>query len=113
MTDGERILWIDKCSEILHLLLVEIRNLSYEDGNAARINMLADIAHNIPHFMVGQDDFVPDYLRSEFVKYARKYHPDTDPAFNQYVYILDASAATFRELYRTNHPWPEPVGSTA
>ena len=110
MTDHDRELWIAKCGEILAAALVEIRTLSFEEGHSKQINDLADITHNIPRFMVGRDESVPKFLRESFVEYALKYHPDTDPAFSRYVWILDMDEAAFADRFqRTTWDWPEPV----
>jgi hypothetical protein len=108
MTESECSLLVDKCGQILHQALIEIRNLSYQEGQAERIGDLADLTHNIPLVMVGRDDFLPDHLRIEFMAYARKYQPDINPEKSRYVILLDMDEATFHDLYRrTSWPWPE------
>lgn len=112
MTDSERRLLIEKCAEILHQVLVEIRNLSYQEGNAKRINDLTDLTHNIPLLMVDRDSSVMNYLRKGLVDYARKYQPGIDPAMSRYVMILDMDEVTFIDQYqRTSWSWPEPAGA--
>lgn len=110
MTDSERRLLVEKCGKLLQDVLVEIRALSWEEGHAQQINDLADLTHNVPQFMVGRDDYVLGYLRTGFIAYARKYHPQSDPERNRYVMLLDMDEATFNDLYcRTSWPWPEPT----
>jgi len=110
MTEAERRLLVMKCGKLLQDVLVEIRALSWEEGNAKQVSELADLTHNVPQFMVGLDDYVHNYLRAGFVAYARKYHPETDPEQNRYVALLDMDEATFNDLYcRTAWPWPEPA----
>jgi hypothetical protein len=109
MTENERRLWVAKCGQILHLILVDIRGLSHDAANVGRIEELADLGHNLPLFMTGQDDSVPTWLRSALIEYARKYHPDVDPAKSRYVFILDMAEAEFNEVFRRTY-WSEPVG---
>jgi hypothetical protein len=104
MSDDDRRFLVEKCGQILHAVLVEIRNLSYQEGNAKRINDLTDLTHNIPLFMVAQDPFVMGYLRDGLIEYARKYYPDIDPVMSRYVWILDMDEASFAKLYRRSMP---------
>jgi hypothetical protein len=109
MTDADRRLLVMKCGKLLQDVLVEIRNLTWEEGHAKQVNDLADLTHNIPQFMVGRDDYVLDYLRAGFVDYARKYYPGIDPETHRHVALLDMDEATFNDLYcRTSWPMPEP-----
>jgi hypothetical protein len=109
MSDTDRQLLIEKCGQLLHDVLVEVRNLSLQDGQTRRINDLTDLVHNIPLFMIGRDDHVLSYLRSGFVEYGRKYCPETDPAQGRYVTLLDMDEAAFAERYhRPDWAWPEP-----
>jgi hypothetical protein len=110
MSDSERHLLVHKCGKLLQDVLVEIRNLSFQEGNAGRINDLADLTHNIPEFLVGSNDYVLSYLRHGLVDYSRKYHPEIDPEKSRYVMLLDMDETMFNDLYRTNS-WPEPVGA--
>jgi hypothetical protein len=103
MTDSERHLLVEKCGQILHDLLVQIRNLSGQEGNAQWINDLADLAHNIPLFMTGRDDTVERWLRGALIDYARKYHPDIDPASHRYARVLDMTEDEFSENHRRYH----------
>jgi hypothetical protein len=112
MTDTERRLLVQKCSKLLQDVLVEIRNLSYQEGNAKRINDLADLTHNVPEFLAGLNDYVLNYLRDGLLEYARKYHANIDPEKSRYVMLLDMDEATFNDLYRkTTWPWPEAAGA--
>ncbi|MFO0800613.1 MAG: hypothetical protein U0804_24380 [Gemmataceae bacterium] len=109
MTDDDRRLLVEKCGVLLHDVLVELRVLSFQEGNAKRINDLTDLTHNVPLYMVGRDDFVMGYLRAGFLDYARKYHPEADPAHSRYVALLDMDEPTFAGLYRrATYTWPEP-----
>ena len=110
MSDNERRLLVEKCGKLLQDVLVEIRNLTYQEGNAERVNCLADLTHNIPEFLVGWNDYTLSYLRSGFIEYARKYSPNIDPEKSRYVMLLDMDEATFSELYH-NNVWPEPTGA--
>ena len=116
MTDSERRLLIDKCGEILHRVLVDIRALtwSWEPGHEKQIEELSDLTHNLPQFMVGRDDFALTGLRAGFVDYARRYWPKSDPAKTFYVELLDMDEAAFAERFRrTSWPWPEPVAAAS
>jgi hypothetical protein len=99
---NERQLLIEKCGELLHRVLVEIRALtwSWEPGNERLIEELADLAHNIPLFMVGRDDTVPKWLRAAVVEYARKRWPQTNPEETWFVQLLDMDEATFADQVR-------------
>jgi hypothetical protein len=88
-----------KCGMLLQALLVEIRNLSFQEGNAKRINDLADLSHNIPEFLLGWNDYVLGYLREGMLDYCRRYHPDIAPETHRYVRLLDMDEATFEALY--------------
>src|SRR3954467_15674550 len=105
MTNNERRFLVEKYSKLLQDVLVEIRNLSYQDGNAKRINDLADLTHNIPEFLVGWNDYVFAYLRTGLVEYGRKYQPGIDPEESRYVTLLDMDEAAFKDLYRPTS-WP-------
>jgi hypothetical protein len=108
MTDAERSFLVLKCGKLLQDVLVEIRNLTWDEGNAKRVNELADLTHNIPQFMVGRDDHVLGYLRAGFVNYARKYAPEIDPETSRYVMLLDMDEETFNDLYSpAGWTWPE------
>lgn len=110
MTDAERSLLVLKCGKLLQDVLVEIRTLTWEEGNAKRVNDLADLTHNLPQFMVGRDDHVLEYLRDGFVNYARKYQPGIAPETSRYVRLLDMDEETFSDLYRpAGWAWPEPA----
>lgn len=112
MTDTERQFLISKCGKLLQDVLVEIRTLTWEEGNAKQVNDLADLTHNLPEWMVGRDEYVMNYLRAGFVNYAKKYFPDIDPECHRYVALLDMDEATFTDLYcRTSWPWPEPAAA--
>jgi hypothetical protein len=111
MTDTERQLMILKCGQLLQDVLVEIRNLTCQDGHAKRVNDLADLTHNIPQFMVGRDEYVIGYIRQGFLDYARTYHPEIDPETHRYVRLLDMDADEFNNGYRreTGLLWPAPT----
>jgi len=112
VTDIERGFLIQKCGKILQDVIVEIRDLSWEDGHAKQINDLADLTHNIPEFLIGLNDHVLGYLRRGFMEYARKYHPRIEPETSRYVMLLDMDEVTFNGLYRrASWPWPESVES--
>ena len=63
MNAGDRQLLIEKCAQVLHRALVEIRNLSRCVDNTNRIHELADIIHNLPLFQVGRDEFAVVHIR--------------------------------------------------
>jgi hypothetical protein len=108
MTEKEHQLWVEKCGWILHHLLVEIRALSWQAGNEQRINDLADLAHNVPLFMIGRDSFVHEYLRKGFLELASKYLPKRGPDADRYISIIDMDEVTFSEVFRrTSFVWPE------
>lgn len=110
MSDGERRFLVEKYGKLLQEVLVEIRNLTYQEGNAERINYLADLTHNLPEFLVGWHDRVLCYLRSGLIEYARKYYPSMGPEQSRYVMLLDMDEATFNELYHRPE-WTEPLGT--
>lgn len=108
MSDDDRALLVDKCGEIVHTALVEIRNLSFGPGNERRINALADLLHNVPRFMVGQDEHVTVYLRVGFERFEKE-HGRAD----RYLHILDMDRSEFDERYRqAQWSWPEPAEAT-
>ena len=114
MTESERRFLVQKCGKLLQDVLVEIRNLSFQAADARRINELADLAHNIPEFLVGWNDCVLEYLRDGFVEFARKYYPGIDPEKSRYVMLFDMDESTFNDLYHPRtRPWPEPVEAVA
>lgn len=105
MTDDDKALFNDKCAEILHVALVDIRNSSYQPGNEKRINDLADIIHNLPRFMVGRDDHGADGLKECFEEFAEKYR-----RAKRYLVVLKMTREEFdRDFRRTDWPWPEPA----
>jgi hypothetical protein len=110
MSDSERGFMVQKYGHLLQDVLVEIRNLSVQEGNAERINYLADLAHNIPEFLIGLSDHVLSYLRDGFMEYSRKFQPDIDPEKSRHVMLMDLDETTFNEIYR-RYSWPEPVGA--
>ena len=112
MTDTERRFLAEKCGKLLQDVLVEIRNLSSQEGNAKRINDLADLTHNIPEFLLGWNDYVLGYLRAGLIEYAQKYQPSIDPEKSRYVMLLDMDAAKFNELYHrtSSAAWSEAAG---
>ncbi len=111
MTDAERRLLIAKCGQLLQDVLVEIRQLTWQEGNAKRVNDLADLTHNLPQFMVGRDEYVIGYIRKGFLDYARTYHPEIDPETHRYVRLLDMDEDEFNDSYRraTGLSWPAPA----
>jgi len=113
VTDTERHFLVEKCAKLLQDVLVEIRGLSWEDGHAKQINELADLTHNIPEFLGGQNDDVLVYLRAGLIQYARKYHPGIDPEAHRYVALLDMDETTFNNLHRGPWAWPEPVATAS
>jgi hypothetical protein len=116
MTDAERRLMVNKCGELLHRTLIDIRALTWdwEPGNEKWIEELSDLTHNLPHFMVGTDDDSITGLRGAFVRFARRRWPHTDPEQTEYVRLLDMTEAEFDETYRrTSWPWPEPATTAA
>ncbi|SRR6185312_446612 len=114
MTDRDRRFLVLKFGKILQDVLIEIRNLSFQEGNARRINELADLTHNIPEFLVDWSDYVLAYLRDGFLEYARKYYPGIDPEKSRYVMLFDMDESTFNDLYHPRtRPWPEPVEAVA
>jgi hypothetical protein len=112
MHESEERLWVEKCGEILHRMLVEIRSLSWQAGNEKRINDLADLAHNLPHIMIGRYQGPHSWLRTELVNVAKKYRPELDPTKDRYVFIMDMDEKAFNEVYRRTSwvcPEPEPL----
>ncbi len=112
MTDGERRLLVAKWAEVLHLALVEIRYLAWQGRNDQRIADLADLVHNLPHFMLGYFEHMHGYIREAFVKYAQTYRPDEDLTTDRFVSILDMDEQTFvaRHQRRSWH-WPDAGGA--
>ncbi|HEY1187404.1 MAG TPA: hypothetical protein VGE74_07080 [Gemmata sp.] len=109
MIGTERRFFVEKCAKLLQDVLVEIRALSYEEGRAQQINDLADLAHNVPEFLTGGNDYVLTYLRAGLVSYARKHHPDLDPEQHRFVRLFDMDEATFTDLCRGPWVWHEPT----
>jgi hypothetical protein len=99
MTIENKEMLIGKCAQLLYRIFIDIRALSYEEGNAEKINDLADLAHNIPLFMVGRDDSVGTWLRSACVRHAKKTWPHLEPEQTVYVRILDMDEEEFYEMH--------------
>ena len=118
MTEMERSLLNARIGELLHEILVMIRNTAHpihpdEQDRRAEIKDLADLAHNWPRYIVGNDEFgIQSFesLRSEVVKHIRKFHPNSDPGQHRYLMILDMDAEAFLTRFRDhnwNHSEPE------
>jgi hypothetical protein len=107
MTEQERRFMIEKCGHLLQCVLVEIRNLSFSEGNGKQIHKLADLTHNIPIFMIGGDDSLLTYIRNGFLDYSRSYQTALRPEMSRYVQLLDMDEPTFAELHRPE-AWPPP-----
>ncbi len=104
---------VAKWGEVLHRAPVEIRFLAWQSGNEKRIADLADMVHNIPHFMLGYFEHMHEYVREDFLKHAQTYRPNEDPKTDRYLSILDMDEQTFAERYqRTSWHWPDPAGAT-
>ena len=64
----------DKLLEVLRQGLVEIRLLSTKaNQDYERINMLANLLHNLPKGIKKIDDFDFDFLKNEIKRYSVKY----------------------------------------
>ena len=100
MTDVERSFLVEKCGEILHRILVDIRALSCEKGNEKTINELAELAHNIPLFMVGRDDTLPLWIRETLIEHAKRRWPKAPPELTVCVQIWDMDDSLFQDRYR-------------
>jgi len=101
MIDDTNDLFVDKCAELLHMVLREIRNLSYEAGNEKRIHALSDLMHNVPRFMVGRDEGGADNLREQFEDF-EKTHGRTEG----YLDVLSMDQTDFDQIFRLAR-WPE------
>lgn len=99
MTDRERVI-VAKWGEVLHRALVEIRYLAWQAGNESRIADLADLVHNIPHFMLGHHEHMHGHLRAAFARYAEKYRPGEPPEHDRYLSVLDMSDQEFLVQFR-------------
>ncbi len=116
MNDAERKLMVQKCSQILYLVLVDIRAMTWgwESKHQKWIEELSDLNHNLPRFILGRDDFAITGLRESFMEYSRRRWPTSDPTKTKYVVILDMDEETFSEMYlNAQWTWPEPVVSSA
>ena len=125
MTLTERELLNARIGELLHMFFVQIRLCTYqsvvasgEADRTAELNDLADLAHNLPCYIVGHDEHAidsHDALRHQVVNHVRKFHPNlADPTQHHYVAVLDLDADTFLARYR-DHKWdtPAPVAQLA
>jgi hypothetical protein len=94
-------LTITRCGELLHRVLVDIRQLSWSDEPADLkwIEELADLSHNLPRYMSGQDDHAIDGLRNCFIRHVMKRWPMSTPEKNIYIRLFDMSNAEFEEEY--------------
>jgi hypothetical protein len=105
MTVLEQRRFHDRCCHLLHRILVDLRFLarSHPEGLSAEeiplVEELADIAHNIPLYLTGQDESVPGWLRNEIIRHVRKRWPQSDPLGTAYVRILDMDDTEFQMLY--------------
>ncbi|MBX9581333.1 MAG: hypothetical protein K2X87_13570 [Gemmataceae bacterium] len=120
MTRTDRDLLNARIGELLHAILVRIRYYTYpsppgEPDLREEINDLADLAHNLPRYIVGHDEFAvssAEELREALVEHVRRFFPDVDPAQHHYVRLLDLDAGTFLARHR-DHQWdtPDPVAA--
>ncbi len=92
-------LTVEKCGVLLQMILVAIRELSREKGQDRKIFELADLAHNIPRFMVGHDDHVGAWLREGLMEYAEMFHPELPPEMSRFVMIFDMNESDFHACY--------------
>ncbi len=110
MSDRERVL-VAKWGEVLHRALVEIRYLARQPGNESRIADLADLVHNIPHFMLGRHEHMHGYLRTDFVRYAETYRPGEPLESDRFLSVLDMSDQEFVvQFKRDSWHWTERAG---
>jgi hypothetical protein len=95
----------DKCCEILHAILVEIRNLSYAEGQRERIHALAEMSHTLPRAIAGVDDHAREWFRDSLVTFDK-----THGRAWRYLWILDMDDTEFQERFRSQSwSWPEPA----
>ena len=114
MTTNEREVVNARIAELLHAILVRIRFCTYDacvkaDGGVptAEVNALADLAHNLPRYIVGHDEHAVvsiAQLRGAVVSHVRKFYPSTDPREHRYVALLDMDADLFLRRHR-DHDW--------
>ena len=125
MTLTERELLNARIGELLYALFVRIRFCTYqsvvasaEAAHTAELNDLADLAHNLPRYIVGHDEHAldsHDSLRNQVINHVRKFYPNlVDPTQHHYVTVLDLDGDTFLARYR-DHKWdtPAPVAQLA
>ena len=104
----ERELLNARIGELLHLFFVDIRAYtvgSGEPNRMAELNRLADLAHNLPRYIVGHDEHAltsHERLRWLVVRHVGKFYPEMDPERHPYVKLLDLDADTFLARYRDN-----------
>ena len=119
MTLTERELLNSRIGELLHMFFVQIRLCTYplvvasgEVDRTAELNDLANLAHNLPCYIVGHDEHAldsHDSLRDQVIYHVRKFYPNlADPTKHQYVAVLDLDADTFLARHR-DHKWDTPA----
>ena len=109
MTTDDKALFRDKCAEVLHAALVDIRSASFGPGHEGRINDLADLLHNVPRFLVGRDEFVLEYLEAGFEEFVKKHGVG-----HRYLTIWRMTREEFDPAFRpSSWPWPEPAAAGA
>jgi hypothetical protein len=95
MTDPARALMIAKIQFILHLSLVEIRNLARSDVRE-QIHDLADTVEFLPFLLLRWDDEQANLVRPSLCQYETKYPRSA----GRYTCILDMEEEKFNEMYR-------------
>ena len=110
MTTSERDVTNARIAELLHALFLRIRFCTYEAclkvdrvAPTAEINDLADLAHNLPRYIVGHDEHAIvslAELREAVVGHVRRFYPSIDLAEHLYVTVLDMDAGLFLRRYR-------------
>lgn len=120
--NDERELLNAKLGELLHQAFVRIRNCTLDSlpegfDPRSEINDLADLLHNIPRFMVGNDEFAiqtQQQFRDAVVRHVHKFFPNCDPTRHRYLQILDMNEWDFHARFAGQpREWPEPAAVPA
>lgn len=115
MTIDERQLFNARIGELLHCALIVIRASTYspvpdEPDRREEINDLADLLHNLPRYIVGNDEHAtdsPEQLRDAMIEHVRRFYPEIDPVTHRYVQLLDMDEETFLQEHR-DYRWGQP-----
>ncbi len=108
MQMSEREILNARVGHLLHEFFIRIRAGTYprnpgDVDHSAELNDLADLAHNLPRFIVGNDEHAvrsPKQLRDEVLAHVGKFYPElADSTQHRYLMLLDLDSNEFIARY--------------